>query len=110
MKPTKSLVAISLCAGMAFSAFAGTAHNPCEQIRHQCMSNKMSHATCERRMEQCHHQMASRHARQVQMGNAQQNTQAATQQNMQPAAQQANPAAAAGAASATGATSATQTH
>ncbi|OGT43589.1 MAG: hypothetical protein A3F13_01285 [Gammaproteobacteria bacterium RIFCSPHIGHO2_12_FULL_40_19] len=99
MKPTQSLVVISLCAGMALSAFANTASNACDQIRQRCTSNNLSQATCERRVEQCHHQMAKRHEHQVQMSHNQQNNAAAaaaaapTQQRSQPSAQQASPQA-----------------
>ena len=90
MKPTQSIVIISLCAGMALSAFANTtttANNACQKIRQQCTSNNLSTATCERRVEHCHHQMAKRHENQVK--HYQQNNQPSTQQANQPSTQQA---------------------
>ncbi len=84
---------------MALSAFANTASTACDQVRQRCMSNNMSHATCERRVERCHHQMAKRHENQVQMNHNQQNN-AAAPQTSQPSARQASQQASAPAAAA----------
>lgn len=93
MKPTKSLVTISLCVGMAFSAFAGTAHNACNQIRQQCAHNQMSQATCAKRMAHCTSHAAIKREHQIKTGQAQQNNPSTAQQTaQQPTIQQASAA------------------